>query len=254
MRTELQADDFWSPLRRLTPSRIGLGRIGDGVRTSDVLAFQAAHARARDAVHVPLDVDALREQLRALGLGEPSVVASQANGRAEYLRRPDLGRRPASLDAVPTGSFDVGFVLVDGLSGLAVAHHGAALVSALIERFDGRYSLAPPVIATQGRVAIGDPIGERLGVEVVLVLVGERPGLSVSDSLGVYLTHRPRPGRLDSERNCVSNIHAHGLGYPQAAAIVAALVDGARQLGASGVHLKDESRALGLGEQPGVLG
>jgi ethanolamine ammonia-lyase small subunit len=243
------ADEFWAPLRRLTPSRIGLGRRGDGVRTADVLEFQAAHARARDAVHVPLDVPALRAQLRELGLGEPGVVASLAKDRAEYLRRPDLGRQPSSLDSIPTGSSDVGFVLADGLSGRAVAHHGAALVSALVDAFGGRYSLAPPVIATQARVAIGDPIGERLGVGTVLVLVGERPGLSVSDSLGVYLTHQPRVGRNDAERNCVSNIHPHGLGYPQAAAILTALIGGARRLGASGVNLKDDSR----GDDPRAL-
>jgi ethanolamine ammonia-lyase small subunit len=236
------ADDFWSPLRRLTPSRIGLGRSGDGVRTSDVLQFQAAHARARDAVQVPLNVSAVLDELRELGLGEPVTVASRAKDRAEYLRRPDLGRQPANLDAVPTGQFDVGFVLADGLSTRAVANHGVALVRALMDVFDGRYSFAPPVVATQARVAIGDPIGARLGVQTVLVLVGERPGLSVSDSLGVYLTHQPRVGRTDAERNCVSNIHPHGLSYPQAAGIVAALVAGARQLGESGVRLKDDSR------------
>jgi ethanolamine ammonia-lyase small subunit len=244
--SSLPVEDFWSRLRALTPARIGLGRAGDGVRTRDVLTFEAAHARARDAVHVPLDVDGLSAQLRDLNLGEPTTVTSQAADRAEYLRRPDLGRRPSDLGALDQGSWDIGLVLADGLSAQATIAHGAALVRALLERFRGGYSVAPPVIATQARVAIGDHIGAWLGVDTVLVLIGERPGLTVSDSLGVYLTHRPRPGRLDSERNCVSNIHPRGgLDYADAAAIVHTLVDGARRLGASGVGLKDQSRTIG---------
>lgn len=251
--TPLPADDSWSRLRHATPARIGLGRVGDGVRTKDLLEFGAAHARARDAVHVPLDVQALSSQLRRLGIGEPSTVASLASDRIEYLRRPDLGRQPRNLDAVARGSSDVGIVLADGLSPRAVADHAAPLVSALVDCFEGRYSISPPVIVTQARVAIGDHIGERLGVDTVLVLIGERPGLSVSDSLGVYLTHRPRPGRLDAERNCISNIHARGgLSYAQAAAVITSLVEGARRLDASGVRLKDESRAVRTDERPSL--
>ncbi|MET1038011.1 MAG: ethanolamine ammonia-lyase subunit EutC [Aeromicrobium sp.] len=237
---------FWDPLRAATPSRIGQARTGDTVSVHDVLAFREAHARARDAVHVPLDVEALVSEVAALGLGEPAVVSSAAGSRAEYLRRPDLGRQLAADASVPSGAgADVGIVLADGLSTTAVSAHGAAMVAALADVFRDRLTLAAPVIATNARVALGDAVGEQLGVTTLVVLIGERPGLSVDDSLGIYLTHHPRRGRRDSERNCVSNVHpAGGLGYAAAARIVAALVDGARTLGESGVRLKDVSGAL----------
>lgn len=239
-------DDFWSALRRTTRSRIGLGRAGDTMALRDVLAFRAAHAQARDAVHVPVDVDALVADLASRGLGTPLLVASQVHDRGEYLRRPDLGRRPRDLDHLPrdTGA-DIGIVLADGLSGQALTDHAPALVAALVARLTPRYRLAPLVVATNARVALGDHVGAHLGVETVLVLVGERPGLSVPSSLGIYLTHHPRPGRRDSERNCISNVHPpDGRDHDHAARIVDALVAGARDLGESGVRLKDTSRAL----------
>lgn len=238
--------DFWAPLRGTTQSRIGQARTGDTVSSGEVLRFREAHARARDAVHVPLDVDALVEQLEPLGLGRPSVVASAATSRAEYLRRPDLGRTLAAGTELPAGTgADIGLVLADGLSTTALSTHAAPMVSALAEVFAGRLTIAPPVIATNARVALGDLVAERLDVTTLVVLIGERPGLSVDDSLGLYVTHHPRAGRRDSERNCVSNVHPpDGLGYAAAARIVAALVDGARTLGESGVRLKDVSRAL----------
>lgn len=239
-------DDFWAALRRTTQSRIGLGRAGDTMALGDVLAFRAAHAQARDAVHVPVDVDALVADLESRGLGTPLLVASKVADRGEYLRRPDLGRQPRDLEHLPrdTGA-DIGIVLADGLSGQALTDHAPALVAALVERLTPRYSLAPLVVATNARVALGDHVGAHLGVETLLVLVGERPGLSVPSSLGIYLTHLPRPGRRDSERNCVSNVHPpDGLDHAHAARIVDALVAGARDLGESGVRLKDTSRSL----------
>ncbi len=182
--------------------------------------------------------------MAALGAGEPTVVHSQARDREEYLRRPDLGRVPAEKDVVTPGGADVGIVLADGLSPRALAVHGAPLLSALVNELSPMYSIAAPVVATRARVAIGDHIGAALGVATVLVVIGERPGLSVADSLGVYLTHQPRPGRSDAERNCVSNIHPpDGLDYAQAAATVLRLVTGARKLGRSGVALKDDGIA-----------
>lgn len=237
------AQEFWRELRRNTQARIGLGRTGDALPTAEVLALRAAHAAARDAVHVPLDVEIFAEQIASMGLGEPLSVTSRAADRSEYLRRPDLGRLPADLSGVEKHGADIGFVLADGLSPRALTDHGAGLLAALASELGDRYTLAPPVIATQARVALGDHIGEALGVRTVLVIIGERPGLSVADSLGIYLTHLPRPGRADAERNCVSNIHPpDGLTYADAARVVANLVAGARALGRSGVDLKDTSR------------
>ena len=235
--------DVWAPLRRTTQARIGLGRAGNSLPSQRVLEFKAAHSAARDAVHVPLDVAALTAELEPLGLGAPLHVTSRASSRGEYLRRPDLGRTPDDLSALPATDADIGIVLADGLSPRALADHGCGLLSALADEFAGRYRLAPPVIATEARVALGDHIGAALGVTTLLMVIGERPGLSVADSLGIYLTHLPRPGRTDADRNCISNIHPPGgLGYQAAAHIAAALVAGARALGCSGVGLKDTSR------------
>ncbi|MDV6241023.1 ethanolamine ammonia-lyase subunit EutC [Rhodococcus opacus] len=246
--------DFWAELRATTQARIGLGRTGDALPTQRVLEFRSAHAAAQDAVHQPLDAEALAEQVEAVGLGRPVVVTSQASDRSEYLRRPDLGRTPADLSAVPAGTAEVGFVLADGLSPRALTDHGVSLLSALVDEFGGTYSLAPPVIATQARVALGDHIAQALGVQTLVLLIGERPGLSVADSVGVYLTHLPRPGRTDADRNCVSNIHPpEGLGYELAARVVAGLVSGARKLGRSGVELKDTSRADALAAPSEIL-
>jgi ethanolamine ammonia-lyase small subunit len=242
------AQEFWDQLRLTTQSRIGLGRAGNALPTTRVLEFTAAHAAARDAVHIPLDVPAFAARIAEAGFGEPAVVASRAAGRSEYLRRPDLGRLPAGLDSVPTGKSDIGVVLADGLSPRALVDHGVGLLAALVSLMAARYSIAAPVIATQARVALGDHIGERMGVATLIVIIGERPGLSVADSLGIYLTHLPRAGRTDADRNCISNIHPpEGLGYADAARVVAGLIAGARRLGRSGVDLKDTSRADELG-------
>ncbi len=235
---------FWDELRGLTQARIGLGRAGDALPTRRVLEFAAAHAAARDAVHAPLDVASLTTAVAELGLGRPAHVRSRATDRSEYLRRPDLGRLPETdlAQALSPDGADIAVVLADGLSARAVHEHGPAVLAALKDELAQRYRLSPPVIATQARVALGDHIGQALRADTVLVLIGERPGLSVADSLGVYLTHRPRPGRADSQRNCVSNIHPpEGLGYAAAAQVVAGLVAGARRLGGSGVRLKDTS-------------
>jgi len=237
------AQQFWDQLRLTTQSRIGLGRAGNALPTTRVLEFSVAHAAARDAVHIPLDVEALAARIAAVGLGVPALVASKAAGRGEYLRRPDLGRLPASLDSVPTDPAEIGVVLADGLSPRALTDHGVGLFTELVSTLSERYSIARPVIATQARVALGDHIGERMGVRTLIMIIGERPGLSVADSLGIYLTHLPRAGRTDADRNCISNIHPpEGLGYAEAARVVAGLVAGARRLGRSGVDLKDTSR------------
>lgn len=242
------AQEFWDELRKTTQARIGLGRAGNALPTRQVLELAAAHAAARDAVHIPLDVEQLTVQVRAVGIGEPVLVTSRAISRDEYLRRPDLGRRPAEDTDVPASGADIGFMLADGLSPTALNHHGAALLAELVAQLRARHTLAPPVIATQARVGLGDHIAATQRVRTLLVIIGERPGLSVADSLGIYLTHLPQPGRTDADRNCISNIHPpDGLGYAEAARVAVGLVEGAIALGRSGVDLKDTSRSAALG-------
>lgn len=241
----------WDALRRLTPARVALGRCGASLPTQEVLRFGLAHAQARDAVNLALDVAALQDALRARH-GQSFVVHSRASDRAAYLLRPDLGRRLDDASAVllaeavttassASASPDVAFVVADGLSALAVQRHAASLLGALVPRLPPDWTVAPIVIAEQGRVALGDEIGEILGTRLVAVLIGERPGLSSPDSLGVYLTWAPRHGRSDAERNCVSNIRPEGLRYDAAATRIAWLMRESRRLQRTGVGLKDRS-------------
>lgn len=251
----------WSGLRRYTPARIALGRSGVSQPTAAQLAFQLAHAQARDAVHRPLDGAAVARGLAALGL--PTLrLHSAAADRPIYLQRPDLGRRldEASdqlLRARPRDpGADLALVIADGLSALAVERHAVPLVAALRARLGERWRLAPAAVVAQGRVAVGDPIGAALGAAAVAVLIGERPGLSSPDSLGIYLTWAPRPGRTDAERNCISNVRPEGLAVAEAARRLAWLLEAARARGLTGVMLKDESTpapALGSGSRNFLL-
>jgi len=235
------ADDPWQVLRGATRARVALGRAGDGLPTARWLEFRAAHAAARDAVHTALDPQLVRA---GLGGRELLEVRSAAPDRATYLQRPDLGRQLAPGTSLPRGEHDLALVIADGLSPRAVHEHAAGTVTAVLERLPG-WSVAPLVLASQARVALGDDVGAALGARAVVVLIGERPGLSSADSLGLYLTWEPRPGRADSERNCISNVRPpHGLGYAQAADTLVALLSAARELGASGVVLKDEGAVL----------
>lgn len=253
-------DDFWETLRGSTQSRIGLGRTGDALPTRRVLEFAAAHASARDAVHQPLDVAGFAAQVATLAIGEPIAVTSRAADRSEYLRRPDLGRAPSDVTGISTTEADLGIVLADGLSPRALTDHGVPLARAILQALPPDIAVAVPVIASQARVALGDHVARALGVRTLVVLIGERPGLSVADSLGIYLTHRADPedfahGVTDAHRNCISNIHPpEGLGYDDAARIAAGLVVGARRLGRSGVDLKDTSRAELPGTDTPTLG
>ena len=246
MSRGLGAPDPWLRLAALTPARIALGRVGPALPTRQVLELALAHARARDAVHAVLDRRHIAAALRDLGLGVLEV-ASAASSREVYLRRPDLGRRLASDSRTALATHageaaDVALVVADGLSAAAVEAHAVPTVAALRPQLDrGGVTLAPVVIATQARVALGDEIGELLHARVSLMLIGERPGLSAPDSLGAYLTYAPRPGRTDAERNCVSNIRAGGLGYEEAARKLAWLLREALRGGFSGVALKDDS-------------
>ncbi|MFI8069671.1 ethanolamine ammonia-lyase subunit EutC [Streptomyces sp. NPDC086033] len=236
--------ELWSSLRRHTQARIGLGRSGSALPTRHRLELQAAHAAARDAVHSAFDPNAV-----AAGLaGMPTVrVRSAAPDRLTYLQRPDLGRRLHATDRahLPVGEWDVVFVVADGLSSRAVHEHAAAVVRRTVERLPS-WAVAPVVLAEQARVALGDDIASAMGAVMVVVLVGERPGMSAADSLGAYLTYRPVRGvTTDADRNCLSNIRPPaGLSYEGAAAKLAGLMGRARELGATGVALKDESDAV----------
>ncbi len=237
--------DPWQDWRAATPARLALGRAGNALPTDELLRFGWAHAMARDAIHAALDVAALAATLQADGW-RTDTVRSQAPDRATYLRRPDLGRRlhaddAARLRAVAAGGCDLGLVVGDGLSSLAVARHAAPLLAALRPQLPDGLRLAPIVIATQARVALADEIGEALGARAVAMLIGERPGLSSPDSLGIYLTHGPRQGRHDGARNCISNVRPEGLAYDVAAFKLAWLLRESLRKGLSGVALKDES-------------
>jgi ethanolamine ammonia-lyase small subunit len=206
-----------------------------------MLAFQLAHARARDAVHAALDVDSLRSQIDL-----PTVlVESAAPDRTAYLQNPDLGRRLGRHDlARLRARYDLVLVLADGLSAAAVHAQGPSLIKALTAQLTD-WTLAPVVIARQARVALGDPIGEALGARMAVVVIGERPGLSAADSLSAYITFDPKPGRRDSERNCVSNIRTvDGLAFARAAQTIVWLLREARRLGFTGVALKDRQFPL----------
>ncbi len=248
-RVPAAPSDPWSALRRHTPARIALGRAGPGLPTQALLAFGLAHARARDAVHAELDADALQEQLRAAGHAALRV-RSAAPDRATYLMRPDLGRRldAASAQALDDAGTHAGIVVVieDGLSAPAVQRHAVPLLAALRAHHAARWAVAQTVIATQGRVALGDEIGERLGARLVVVMIGERPGLSSPDSLGLYVTWAPCRGRNDAQRNCISNVRPEGLHYAEAARRLDWLAGAALARGLTGVALKDESAAAPL--------
>jgi ethanolamine ammonia-lyase small subunit len=235
-------------LRNLTPARVGLGRAGASLPTKALLEFTLDHARARDAVHAAFDVAALTRGLNDLGL-EAFNVASRVQSRMEYLRRPDLGRMldPASqhlLASHTDGSCQLAIVVGDGLSPPAVNAHAIEVVRSLVPRLaaDG-IEVGHAVVASGARVALGDEIGVILGARMIVMLIGERPGLSASDSLGAYLTFAPMVGLTDEKRNCVSNIHRSGLGHDEAAFRIAWLIREGLARGLSGVALKDESGA-----------
>jgi ethanolamine ammonia-lyase small subunit len=232
-------------LRRFTPARISLNRTGNSLTTSDLLDFSLAHALARDAVHNQLDSESIIQQLKAADL-EFIQVHSAAKDRATYLRRPDLGRkleessRTLLAEAKPAIQPDIVFVIADGLSAIAPERYAVPIIQQIRQLLPD-WSSGPVVIAEQARVALGDEAGELLQAEITVMLIGERPGLSSPDSLGIYLTYDPKPGRTDAERNCISNVRAEGVSIERAAETLSYLITSARRLQLSGVGLKDDS-------------
>jgi ethanolamine ammonia-lyase small subunit len=259
----------WLALRQFTDARIALGRAGVSQPTAPHLAFQLDHARARDAVHLALDAPQLADRLNAaMAVTSPApgclTLHSAAPDRSTYLQRPDLGRRldeasratlsTLAVAAKPVSAhpYDIALVVVDGLSALAIEQNAVPFLSALLPRLAAHnWSVAPVCIALQGRVAIGDEVGELLGAKLVVVLIGERPGLSSPDSMGLYMTWMPRVGLTDASRNCISNVRPAGLSLEDAVHKLHALLTQAHQRQLSGVDLKDEAGAsLNLVQAP----
>jgi ethanolamine ammonia-lyase small subunit len=234
------AAELWARFRGATPARVGLARSGDALPTDALLDFQLAHAQARDAIYGRVDFAAL-----AARIGRPTRhVHSAAPDRPTYIRRPDLGRRldapSRALLAAERGDppWDAAFIVADGLSSAAIEDHAAAFLHTALPMAK-TYNIAPIILAEQARVALSDEIGALLNARLAVMLIGERPGLSVRNSLGIYLTFNPRPGRADSERNCISNIHADGLSYESAAQKLAWLMAEARRIQGTGFFLKE---------------
>jgi ethanolamine ammonia-lyase small subunit len=271
----------WGALRHFTAARIGLGRAGVSQPTQPQLAFQLAHAQARDAVHLALDLDALQQALAGLQLGCLRLHSAAAD-RDTYLQRPDLGRRldaasrtqlaerrdaargratseaEADTDTPATRPYDVAFVVADGLSALAIGSHALPFLQRMVPRLrDEGWRIAPIALVEQGRVAVADEVGELLGARLVVILIGERPGLSSPDSMGLYMTWMPRVGLTDASRNCISNVRPAGLPYDEAADKLHWLLTEARRRELTGVGLKDETAqpadALGMGTRNFLL-
>ena len=238
--------DPWMELRQFTQARIALGRAGHAVPTQALLDFQLAHAEARDAVHFPWDIDAFAGQVHDLG-EEAVILSTSVSSRSEYLRRPDLGRALTEasrtrLNNLQASAVDVALIVTNGLSSTAVERHGIPLLQAIVKGFRSRQiSIAPVALVANGRVALADEIGSVLAAKLAIIVVGERPGLSAADSLGLYLTFAPHPGNTDAERNCISNIRPpEGFGYAEATAKLLYLTGEALRRGKSGVTLKDD--------------
>jgi ethanolamine ammonia-lyase small subunit len=248
---EIVVANPWGKLRQYTNARIALGRSGTSLPTKPHLEFQLAHARARNAVHHELNVEELRDALKTRG-HETVLLHSGAENRPVYLQRPDKGRRldPASRlslseRARPVTPYDVVFAIGDGLSALAIEENAARFLDVMLPALrTGGWNVAPLVIVKEARVAVGDEIGEVLNAAMVVMLIGERPGLSSPDSMGIYMTLNPRTGLTDEARNCISNVRPEGLSYEHAAHKLNYLMTEARRRGLSGVNLKDEAEAL----------
>jgi len=241
----------WQALRRFTRARIALGRAGTSLPTQAHLEFQLAHARARDAVHHALAIEPLRAALEHRGR-EVIALRSAAGDRLIYLQRPDQGRRldresRSRLEERAGRSkegFDAAFVIADGLSAFAIEENAVPFLDTALAKLDQEgWRIAPMAIVEQGRVAVGDEVGQVLGAGIVAILIGERPGLSSPDSMGIYLTYNPRVGTTDAQRNCISNIRREGMSHELAAHKLHYLMSEARRRKLTGVNLKDESEA-----------
>lgn len=246
------AKDIWESLREFTKARIGLDRTGISVNTQSLLQFRMAHAMAKDAVHAALDVELLKVEMQSLNL-EFLAVHSAATDRRTYLQRPDLGRKlddlsRALLTEMNVQPSDFVIIIADGLSALAVQQHAFKFIKIFLQKLDKALLPGPIVIAEQSRVALGDEIGSLMITQLVIMLIGERPGLSSPDSMGIYLTYAPQPGLTDESRNCISNIHGEGLSYELAADKLVFLMTESLRIKLSGVELKENVDTIGLAD------
>ena len=241
--------DPWRSLSQFTTARIALGRAGMSLPTRAGLEFQLAHAQARDAVHIPLDFADLAQRLNARGY-PTQTLQTQAENRSLYLQRPDLGRllSVSALECLQPGPADAVIVVADGLSSKAITHHAVPFLDLLLPQLQANgYSVPPVCLVKQGRVAVADVIAEHYKARLCIILIGERPGLSSPDSMGIYYTYQAKSGvSTDADRNCISNIHSNGLSYEQALKKLLFLIEASERLGLSGVNLKDETTEAGI--------
>lgn len=247
----LSPSDPWTGLRGLTAARIGLERSGASLSTAPLLEFRLAHARARDAVHEPLDVPLLLEDL-GHAVGETLAIRSAAETREQYLMRPDLGRRLSSDSAAElarhSAAYDLVLAIADGLSARAIQMHAPPVIAGVLSNLRcAEWRIAPLVVVRHGRVAICDEIAQAFGANCVVALIGERPGLSAPDSMGAYLTWLPSDHTTNADRNCISNIRPDGIDYVEAANKIAQLISAMRTWGMSGIQLKDHSNLTMFG-------
>lgn len=238
----MSQDDIWDKYRAFTHARIGLGRTGSSLTTQQMLAFRTDHALASDAVWADMDVDSLQTQIADLG-AEVLTLDSQAKDRQTYVQRPDLGRLLSEssqelLQSLSPQPYEVSIIVADGLSSLGIERNAVPLLAALLPLLRS-YRVAPITIVRQGRVAISDPIGDLLGSQLAVILIGERPGLTSPYSMGAYLTYAPRSGNTDERRNCISNIRSEGLPHELAAQKLNFLIGESLRRKLSGVNLKD---------------
>ncbi len=244
----IKTDDSWKALNRFTGARIALGRAGMSLTTQTHLEFQLAHARAKDSVTIPLDFSGLERQLVEDGF-QTIQLSSRAVDRSTFLQRPDQGRLldSASVEklerlAVENPAPDIVVVIADGLSSTAIERHARPFLRMAVPELRGQgVTVAPIVLVKQGRVAVGDHVGEILSAQMSILLIGERPGLSSPDSMGIYFTFHPRRGVTDAGRNCISNIHGNGLSTENAVAKLLFLAGKAQELQLSGVPLKEDA-------------
>lgn len=244
-----------------TSARVGLARTGTSMTTADLLAFQADHAQAREAVHADFEADRLMAEFDAAGV-RTVPVSTRSGDRGHYLRHPEAGRRLSGsareqLSAEAVDSPDVVLILSDGLSATAANRHGVGFIVDLRRQLlAANLLVAPVVIAPFARVGLLNDVGAAVGAAVAAIVLGERPGLSAPDGLSLYAEYAPRSGLTDADRNCISNIRPGGLplavGADRAAELVRTMV--AQRTSGVGLTVEYAERSVADGSGLGSEG